>query len=101
MKQWGKGIGREEEQRGKRQEREAGVRETGGGQAAPFIVPGLPGHCRVTVGRSMPGYYQVTVGVESRQNTNNTIRTTTVSYRDASIITQDLGQSTSQKCRTH
>ena len=40
------------------------------GQAAPFIGPGLPDCCQVTVGRNKRGCCQVSVGVESRQNAN-------------------------------
>jgi hypothetical protein len=65
----GEVMGREGEQGGKRQGREAGVREKRE-QAATFIVPGLPGCCQVTLGRSIPCCCQVTVGVESRENTN-------------------------------
>jgi hypothetical protein len=32
------------------------------GQAAPFIGPGLPGCCQVTMGKSIPGCCQVSEG---------------------------------------
>ena len=40
------------------------------GQAVPFIGPDLPGCCQVTMERSIPRCCLVTVGVETRQNTN-------------------------------
>jgi hypothetical protein len=54
----GKGRAREQE-KSKRNERSKRVRR---GQAAPFIVSGLPGCCQVSVGWSIPGCCQVTVG---------------------------------------
>jgi hypothetical protein len=47
-------------------EKERGMR----GQAAPFIGSVLPSCYQVTVWRSISGCCQVSVGVESRQNTN-------------------------------
>jgi len=33
------------------------------GQAAPFVVSGIPECCQVTVGQSISGCFRVTVGV--------------------------------------
>jgi hypothetical protein len=38
------------------------------GQATTFIVGWATFRCQVTVGRSIPGCCQVTVGLESRQS---------------------------------
>jgi hypothetical protein len=67
MEQGGEGMG-SKRARGKRKANERGWER--GRQAAPFIGPGLPGCCQVTVGQRIPGNCQVSVGVESRQNTN-------------------------------
>ena len=63
-REWGGGArGKEarERSRSKREKR---------GQAAPFIGPGVPGCCQVTVGRCIFGCCQVRVEIESRQSTN-------------------------------
>jgi hypothetical protein len=56
----GKGIGREGEQGGKKQESKR-TREQGGASSHFYSGPGLPGCCKVTVGRGIPGGCQATV----------------------------------------
>ena len=67
--------GREGEQRGSKRSKDKRAQKKGKGsksqrerrgQAVPFIV----GCCQVTLGRSIPGYCQVTVEVEFTQNAN-------------------------------
>jgi hypothetical protein len=56
-------MGREGEQNVRElQESKTGKRERRG-QAAPFIGPGLPDCYQVTMGRSLPGYCQVPMGM--------------------------------------
>lgn len=66
MSTWreGKEQGRAEERRAKRTRR---------GKAAPFILSGTAGCFQATVRWSRPGYCQVAVRVQLRQNTNTEI----------------------------
>lgn len=65
----GKGVG-SKEARCKREAKMYEGKRKRKVQAVPFIGPGLPDFCLVTLGRSIFACCQVSVEVESRQNIN-------------------------------
>jgi hypothetical protein len=68
MATWREGEGRERRRPRDESKKGESFKERGGTKQSLLKWAGLSCCCQVTVGQSIPGYNQVTVGVESSQN---------------------------------